>query len=226
MQATNNNYNPLDSVIAPYRSRLDSTMNITVGYTDMAFVKASEFVKQGYPESPLGNLMADLVYVETNRKRKEAGEQPIDISLFNVGGIRASLPEGAVSRGNIFELMPFDNQVVVVELTGTGMKELLTYLVMKGGQPVSGLRFAIKNKSAVDVRINGKPFNPDSDRTYLIATSDYLTGGGDDMTFLKNTPEMGKYGLLRDMILSYFLRMNSENRKIHNETDGRIYYDK
>jgi hypothetical protein len=97
---------------------------------------------------------------------------------------------------------------------------------MKGGQPVSGLRFAIKNKSAVDVTINGKPFNPDSDRTYLIATSDYLTGGGDDMTFLKNKPEMGKYGLLRDMILSYFLRMNSENRKIHNETDGRIYYDK
>jgi 2',3'-cyclic-nucleotide 2'-phosphodiesterase (5'-nucleotidase family) len=213
--------------IMPYKLKLDSTMNTVIGYAAIDFVKPKDFMKaNGVPESPAGNFIADLVLIETNEILKSKGEPLCDIVLLNTGGIRTALSKGPVTIGNIFEIMPFDNSVVVMELNGQQMVELFDAVAIKGGHPLAGCSMAIRNKHAADIRIAGTPFKPDADRMYRVATSDYLSTGGDQMTFFLGATTAHTLILLRDMIVQHFKRLTTEGKEAFAEADGRVYYDK
>jgi len=137
-------------------------------------------------ESPLGNLFADLL--------REA-VKGADVALLNGGSLRANLPAGALSYGELFEAMPFDNMVARIRLTGGELRAvILAHLAhdSHGLISISGLRVSARcGKSGAEVKLTRENGRPVSDReTLLLATSDYVATGGDGLlAALKLTPE-------------------------------------
>lgn len=201
-------------IIAPYKKEHDAQMMEVLGQTDVAMVKEKD-----QPEHLLGNFVADVVY----NASVKAGIKT-DLCLLNNGGLRTSLPKGDITRGKIFELMPFDNELVVVEITGDKMRDLLSYIVASGGLPVAGLKMGIKGQVPVNVLINGQPF--DKTKNYFVATSDYLSGGGDKMSFFASPVSIKTTGIrIRDALIDHCRNENAKGKKITAALDGRIYYE-
>lgn len=181
----------------------------------------------GCPEGLLGNFICDLSLFMTN-KYYETNIKP-DFCVLNNGGFRSSLNKGMVTRGKIFEIMPFDNYLVILKLDENQMEELLNYIKekssmgmsRKSGVPVSGLRMKISENKITRCMINNSAFN--SNQTYYVLTTDYLAKGGDNMGFFKDATEYINTGvLLRDAIISYISEINKTGIKVEAKYDGRI----
>ena len=134
-----------------------------------------------------------------------------------------------ITRGNIFEIMPFDNYLVILKLEPNQMEELLQYIKekssvgksRKSGVPVSGLRMKISENKISRCMINNSAFN--SDQTYYVLTTDYLAKGGEDMSFFKEAVQYINTGvLLRDAIINYISEINKSGIKVEAKYDGRI----
>ena len=175
-------------------------MNKVIGETAGAFTK-------GQPESTLGNWFADIIYEQSC---KYYGK-PIDFATQNYGGLRIpSLPKGELTKGKIYELMPFDNMVVILELDAATVVQLLERIAAQGGWPTSKqLRFEIKDDKVQNIQINGKPF--DYDKTYLVSLPDYIANGGGRCFFLKDQKRNETGKLVRDALLEYIVECKKNN---------------
>jgi 2',3'-cyclic-nucleotide 2'-phosphodiesterase (5'-nucleotidase family) len=204
------------SIITPYKDSLDKIMSTVIAQSDVAMPKERDQL-----ETLLGNFTADIVLQAACTKPGDCA----DLCLLNTGGLRSSLPKGNITRGNIFELMPFDNEIVIVTLTGAKTKELLRYIAASGGQPVAGFKMGLKSdKSPGAVLIKGMPF--DSTKTYRVATSDYLANGGDKMEFFKNPVSIYATGIkIRDALIGYCQQQTAQGKTLSPKLDGRIYYE-
>jgi len=208
------------ALLAPYKLGLDSIMNEVVGETSEAMPKEKDRA-----ETLLGNFVADICLERGNLVYHPADNLPAQVCILNNGGLRSSLPKGIITRGNIFELMPFDNEIVVVTITGAKMWSLLKYVGASGGVPVAGMKMGLKpDKTPGAVTILGVPF--DSTKTYKVITSDYLASGGDKMSFLQNPLKLETTGYkIRDAILDDCLANKKQGIVITPKLDGRIYYE-
>ena len=108
-----------------------------------------------------------------------------DFAIINKGSLRADIPQGKVSEGHIINMEPFRNYIDVVELKGSDIKDIFDVMASTDGNGISGnVRASFVRKDgkayADDITIDGKPLDPD--RTYRVATIDYLAKGGDYMT--------------------------------------------
>lgn len=175
-------------------------------------------------ESTLGNFFCDAVLYET---KLLLGKDSllVDAAVFNKGGLRNSLPKGNITTGHVFELMPFDNELVLLRMSGAQVEDMLSKIAEKGGIPVGGIRMNIDNGKFINVQINGKPF--DKSREYWIITSDYLANGGDNYVFFKNALERKNMNvLLRDMIINYCNHTTQQGKTLKPYLDGRISISK
>lgn len=197
-----------EAFLQPYKESLDAEMNEVLVYSEKTMTK-------GNPESELGNFVADLSLKIITEKFPEF---KIDFCLLNNGGLRTSLPQGAITRGKIFELMPFDNELVMVTLTKDSLKTLMHYLNNIGGQPISGnIKF---NFSGKEIILEENIF-PNKD--VKILTTDYLANGGDNMSFFLNPIIFETTQLkLRDAIIEFCIEEHKKNNKISAKLDGRI----
>lgn len=202
-------------LIAPYKARLEAEMNEVLAVSAMPMEKSQ-------PEGLLGNFVADLIYNKCKARYKPTdGIQP-DFCLINNGGLRVPLPEGKVTKGKIFELMPFENELVVVTISGEKAKELFEYIAIVGGQPVSNIKMGIQDGKPVNVMIGGKAF--DVNRNYKVVTSDYLANGGDKMEFFLEPINRENVAYkIRDAIIDHVREMGSEDERLKAELDQRIY---
>lgn len=117
--------------------------------------------------------------------------------------------------------MPFENEIVVVTLTGKKTSELFDYLAYVNGMPLSGARMGIKNNKQEGATIGGLPI--DTNQTYRVATSDYLAHGGDRMKFFLDPISIENLGhKLRDAIIDYLVAEHQAGRTINAQLDGRI----
>ncbi|MGA9590094.1 MAG: 5'-nucleotidase, partial [Salegentibacter sp.] len=162
----------------------------------------------------LGNLMADVVMQQANPVFKKRSGKDIDMVLLNSGGIRSDLSKGNISRRSAYALMPFENEIVVTELSGEKMKKMLQYLQQgKTAHPISGAQIKLdKNYDLLEAKINGKEFDPQ--QTYFVATSDYLQQGGDHMDFFKDPVQL--YHLdykIRNALIDYFEKTDTIKAK-------------
>ncbi len=124
-------------------------------------------------ESALGNLVADAT------REAHAGS---DIGLANGGGLRASLPEGSLLYGHVFSVLPFDNQLAIMQVNGEEVRKMIE-LGISGKQGAllwSGLNFHAKGCEIVEASVGGEALSPV--RVYSVATSDYLALGGSGMS--------------------------------------------
>ena len=202
----------IEKHLAPYRNKLDKTMHTVLAQSD------EEFIKQ-QPESNLSNLVADLT-LETARKK---GFSP-DMCLLNFGGLRTSLPKGNITVGKIYELMPFENEVVVVTISAQQFDSLIHYIIEVGGQPVSGIKIIVnKDKTYQLFDAQGNPWVKKD--TYTIVTTDYLAQGGDHMNFFLQPEAYAEAGIkLRDAIIDYVKEKGKKNEHLKGKLDGRIEF--
>ncbi len=204
-------------IIAPYKQKIEAEMNQVIGYTTIAMDK-------GKPEALLSNFIADLILKKANDYYITSDSQKIDMCLLNTGGLRASLPNGKILKSNIFDLMPFNNELVVITLNGDKTKEMFEYIVSKGGEPISGFKMGIKDTNAVNIIINNTPF--DKSKAYKKVTSDNLANGGDKMIFFNNPIKVELLNhQIRDAIIEYFIEENNKGNKLRSKLDKRIYYE-
>jgi 2',3'-cyclic-nucleotide 2'-phosphodiesterase (5'-nucleotidase family) len=208
------------ALIAPYKIMLDSEMTQIVAHSNIAMPKERDKL-----ETLLGNFVADACLVTGNEVYYPADGHDADMCLLNNGGLRSSLPVGDITRGNIFELMPFDNEIVIVTISGVKMWELAKFIGARGGEPVAGISLGLKpDKSPGTFLVNGQ--RCDSSKTYKVMTSDYLANGGDKMDFLRDPIKLETTGYkIRDAILDYCARKKSTGQNLDPKTDGRIYYE-
>lgn len=200
----------IDSFISPFKKHLNEQLD-----SKLAEAKADLTKTDGELVSSLGNLMADICYLQALPVFEKREQKKIDFVLFNHGGIRAPIPKGPITARNAFEVMPFENELVVVELSGTKTQELLTYLSneMKA-HPISNMELEVhQDNSNFRAIINNKSF--DSTKTYHVLTSDYLQQGGDKMIFFSNPIKLynTKYKL-RNALIDYFKKTDTLKSQI------------
>lgn len=204
-------------VMSPYKKTHDEQMYAVIAKSEDALVKADV-------ESTLGNFFCDAVIYET-KKLLGKDSAMLDVAIFNKGGLRNSLPKGNITIGNVFELMPFDNEVVLLKLSGPQFKDMCYKIVEKGGIPIGGMRLTMKGTTPTDITINGKAF--DENKDYWVVTSDYLANGGDSYNFFKNAKERKIMNvLLRNMIINYCEDITKLEQTIKPKLDGRIQLSK
>ena len=202
----------LKALLQPYADSVNKSMNDVIAVADVKLEK-----KQ--PEGSLGNFMADAML----EKAKEKYQAQVDLSVMNFGGIRLPmLPAGNITRGKVFELSPFDNIIVLLRLDATLLQVFFNHIASKGGWPVSGISYQIKNKQAVNISIAGTPLN--QDKTYTMAILDYVANGGDDATMLRKIPQVNHGYLFRDALIEYVSEINSAGRKISAKIENRVSY--
>ncbi len=181
--------------LAPITEQLNEELNVVIGHAPRA-------MRPYLPESEMLNWACDALY----DMAKVYYDGPIDFAVVNVGGIRCAWDAGDITRRNVFELMPFDNQLVILTLTGEDVEDLCDCFARNGGQGVSRhLRMAINGDEAEGITINGKEI--DEDAVYYVATSDYLSTGADHLTPLSKYLERKSTDkLIRDLYMEYVIR--------------------
>lgn len=171
----------LYNIVSPYKAELDAQMNAILCYSEVA-------MKKGKPESLLGNWTSDVCL----EIAQELYSESIEVSFFNTGGLRSSLPKGNISKRELFQLMPFENELVVLELNQHEILGLKNYFIETEGQPIA---FSSK-------------FNL-NDTIFHVLTTDYLANGGDKMSFFKDKIQH-KIGLkMRDALINYCVKKDS-----------------
>ncbi|PCE63665.1 5'-nucleotidase C-terminal domain-containing protein [Sediminicola luteus] len=204
----------LEGFVEPYRNRINTVLD-----SSLAMAPRSLLLDDDPLNTSLGNYMADMFYRRAQPIFKSRTGKNIDMVLLNHGGIRSIVSEGRVSRRTAYQLMPFENQMVVAELDGTAMRELLTYLSEDvRAHPIANAQIVFdKNKKPLSFIVNGTPL--EDNRTYYVGTSDYLLSGGDRMDFFKKALSVTELDyLLRNAIIDDFMAHDS----IVSAVDDRI----
>ncbi|MEN8798050.1 MAG: 5'-nucleotidase, partial [Flavobacteriaceae bacterium] len=164
----------------------------------------------GRYNSSAGNLMADIVIHQSNPVFQSRTNERIDFVVLNHGGIRSVISKGNVSSRTAYEVMPFDNTIVVVQMKGKAIRDLVSHLIRSSRpHPISGLQIIIDKKDQLSsVSIQGEPF--DENRTYDVATSDYLFNGGDNMVFFKDGSQHFELQyFIRNAMIDYFEKVDT-----------------
>lgn len=198
--------------LQPFKKQVDEKMNVVIG-------RAAQTMRGHAPESLLSNFSADVYRQSASNYLKSS----VDIAIVNLGGLRTIIPAGDITVRKVFELMPFENELVILYLKGNHLNDLCQYFASMGGEGVSGLRFRIENKKAVDIEIDGQKL--DLNKIYSIATNDYLAGGNDKMDALALYENRVNTGIkVRNMLLDYIKAETAKGNEITAALDGRIVY--
>jgi 2',3'-cyclic-nucleotide 2'-phosphodiesterase (5'-nucleotidase family) len=206
------------SLVEPYKQELESDMSRVISYSAEAMYKQK-------PESNLTNFLSDILLKQGVAYCKQQGYsfQP-QVAYVNYGGIRSSIPEGDVTVGNIYELMPFDNKLVILEISGKDLMAFADHVAKRGGDGVAGLQIGIKDEKASIVELDGKKLV--SERSYYFATNDYVASGGDGLEMLENRKKyIDTEIIIRDLLISTIEENFKRGIKVSASKDGRIYYE-
>ncbi len=203
---------PLVTMLQYYKIGVDTVMQEVIGTTDIPLTKAQ-------PECLLGNFITDA-----QLKAAKKLDPKVVGSVCNYGGIRQSfIAPGNITRGKMYELMPFDNMVTIVEISGANLKKLCDLMAKSRGWPVSGISFKIKNKEATDILLDGKPVNDHI--YYKVVMSDYIAKGGDNCDFLMSSSKKFTSIFIRDAMIDYVKELQAQGKPLHPEIENRVSYD-
>lgn len=200
--------------LAPIKEKMEDQLNIPLGY-------APQPMSVGKPESTLLNWATDALYEMALLNY----DGQVDVAVVNAGGLRCDWPAGDITFRNVFELMPFDNELVILTLSGEDLLLLAQNCVQQGGQGISKQMRVEGSMKGQDVlakaSLHGKEIDPAA--TYHVATSDYLSGGADGLTALTHFSERVMTGKkIRDLYIEYIALLTKENQPVAAELDGRM----
>lgn len=206
-----------DRILEPYKSKIQALMSEVIA-------QSSTGLASYRPESPLSNFLSDLVLHRANLYiASKKPDSQVQFSLYNHGGIRASVPKGAITIENAYEIMPFENEMVLLRLNGKQVQDLADYIATRKGEGVSGISFGMMDNRAVDVKIQGVKL--DQEKTYWMVTSNYIANGGDGMKVLTWADQRIDTGILvRDAIIEHLRKMGDRGEDVVADVEGRVYH--
>ena len=200
--------------LKPYKHVVDSVMGPVVG-------RSANYMTAQRPEGTLSNLLADVLVWAS----KDYNEKP-DFGVYNMGGVRADLPKGDVTYGDVLDIAPFENKIAFGTLTGAEVLELFGQMASVGGEGVSSsVRMVITKDGHLEhATINGEPIDPA--RNYRLTTIDYLLGGTDKLEALRkcrdvNAPKDASNNS-RFVIMNYFRYMQKQGKEVDAQIEGRV----
>lgn len=196
--------------LSDYKSKLDSQMNQVVSSTPEDLVRSQ-------PSSNLGNMMTDIIYqYYTDQNQK------VDFVVINFGGIRVpSIAKGDLTNRDAFQLMPFDNELVTLTISGKKVLQFAEHIVKLGGWPVSQMEIILdSNKNIQHIYIGGQAL--DLEKEYILATNDYVANGGDNCSFLVDIPHIQSNKLFREAIIENW---SKQAQGIQVDNSKRIRYE-
>jgi 2',3'-cyclic-nucleotide 2'-phosphodiesterase (5'-nucleotidase family) len=204
----------ITDIINVYKDSIDLKLDNVIGFSKGLYTK-DDYSKIKF-NSSLGNLIADIIYKQADSVFYKSFGNNIDFVLQNHGGIRSSLLEGEIKLTDAYKILPFENEIVVLEISKEVFDEMVLFLSNeKFPHPISG--FSIMNDKALidkEKSLNDK---------FFLATNDYLLSGGDNMFFLERNSRVFNLGYsLRDAFIDYTsneedLESKVDNRFIRNE---------
>jgi 2',3'-cyclic-nucleotide 2'-phosphodiesterase (5'-nucleotidase family) len=193
----------ISALIEPYMDQVAERMTVVVGEA------TEDMVKSLNSESALANHIADAFRATGNT----------DIAFHNIGGIRSGLSKGPITWGKVFEVLPFQNILYKLKLSGAQVKRILNHDLIA----VSGLRVRFDlakppGQRLVQVVMNdGSPL--DDEKMYTVTTNDFVVAGGDGFPEFARGSEIQDTGIvLRDVFVNYI----RSRRVITPALDGRI----
>ena len=206
----------LASILQPYVDKVDSVLSEIIGTATATFFNTNS--RQA--ETAIGDLVADSMFWYADKQGLD-----VDFAFQNGGGVRTDIAEGEIQKQTIYEVLPFDNSVAVVELKGSTVIELFNATpeaVGHGAMPQvsKGVSFTINTASGKveDLMINGKGVDPNA--TYRIATNSYLAAGGDGYAMFTNNVDYYDTSLMqRDAFIEYVIYLGGTITPV---TEGRI----
>lgn len=187
-------------VIADVQAANDLITQVKVGETSVKLEGTRELVRTG--ETNLGNIITNAMLYETGAQ----------IAITNGGGIRDSIQEGDITKGDVITVLPFGNYIITLDVKGSDIIKALEngvtdYPAAKGAFPhVAGISFTFDpEKPAMErvtsVTFNGMPLDPD--KYYSVATNDFMAAGGDEYTSLGASAQTGEYAALDEALIKY-----------------------
>jgi len=197
----------IEDFIKPYREHVNKDLDSVLAYSVETYSKTD-----GELNTAIGNFMADAVLEMSNPVFKSRTGKNIDIVMLNHGGIRSILSKGDVTARTAYQLMPFDNSVVVTELKGKSVKNLVKYLQQaKRAHPVSGVSIKLdKDYKLIEAKVNSETI--DDNKMYYVATNDYLYNGGDNMSFFRDSDTLHVLDYrIRSLLIDYFTKHDTIN---------------
>lgn len=206
-----------EAYIAPLHDSIESIMDEVIGTS-----KQQLFPQK--PETPLSHFVADLLRDAALEEIKSAQLENLPtIAVVNIKGLRTPLPKGKITVRDIYSLMPFENQMVILKLPGKVVYETFEHMGNSGGDGLSGASFIFKDKKVFKPLIDGNPLK--EDENYYVVTSDYLANGGDHYTFFSKAEE--KYTSsqkVRDIILNHIRALTKQGKVIDPPNETRIQF--
>jgi len=199
----------IEAYIKPYRENINKNLDSVLAYSVGTYSKSD-----GELNTAIGNMMADAIYEQANPIYKNRTGKDIDFVLLNHGGIRSIISKGNVTTRTAFELMPFENTIVVATLEGEQIKELLDYLSeSKRAHPFSQLKIILDQDGNLNAaNIKNRPI--DYSKSYNVATNDYLYNGGNRMNFFKKNQGVENIDYkVRKALIDYFTKIDTLNLK-------------
>lgn len=197
-----------------------------------------ELRKGGIGSGSMGNFVTDGIRQEASRKLGK----PVDLAVTNGGGLRKSvISEGELRVRDIFELLPFENALVAVDLTGAQVLDLLGVAVShrdaQAGARIKYKTGANKQPEMETVRllVNGQEKEIDPAKTYTVVSIDYLmnrrsskpSATEGDYSILRAAKNINPIGLtIRDAMINYVKSETAAGREIRPNLDGRFIFDK
>ncbi|MCM5530511.1 5'-nucleotidase C-terminal domain-containing protein [Parasegetibacter sp. NRK P23] len=199
----------MQALLKPYADSVKRSM-------DQVIAQVGTQLEKQQPEGTLGNVMTDALLVMA----REKFNVNVDAAILNFGGIRTTtVMPGPLTRGKVFQMMPFNNLMLLQTMPGDTLKAYLDVMAGYGGWPVSGISYVIRDRKATDIKVNGVPLR--GDQLYTIANSDYVAGGGDRMPVL-DVPVKNIGLMMRDALMEYFERYGRENKPITATLQNRV----
>jgi len=206
------------SIVIPYRDSIEVDMSKLVTISESPLVK-------GKPESKLTNLVADILlgYATDFCQKQNLNLKP-DVSYVNYGGLRASLPQGEITMGRIFEVMPFENEIVLIRISGEALRQMADRIAGRGGEGISGMKIGIRAEKLESFTVGGKTLNTLA--SYWLVTNDYIADGGDQMSMFLNPQERINTKMkFRDLLIQTLSERYKKEGNLDVKLDGRIYYE-
>jgi len=205
----------LENTIAPYRNNINRQLDSVLSYAPEDMDKF-----KGKWQTTIGNFLADITLEKASLLFRQKYSKNVDICLLNHGGIRASITKGNITTRTAYEIMPFENSLVIAELKGEQIIEMVNYFInFNRPHPIAGIQIDLSEdqKSYKQILIQGKPLDPQL--IYTVATSDYLITGGDNMAFFAKAVKIHDMNYkLRSLIIDYF----KEHSEVKAQIDDRI----
>jgi 2',3'-cyclic-nucleotide 2'-phosphodiesterase (5'-nucleotidase family) len=200
----------IEAMIQPYRVKLDGLMNEVIG-------QAAKELTYGDANSLMGNWACDLMLRQANIYYGKK----VDFTAINRGGLRIrSLAKGNITRGKMYELMPFDNALLVLTIDGATVEKFIQFMASKGGWPIAGAKYTIHDNKAENITIGGEILR--GDKTYTLCLSDFLANGGDNASFFTSAKKEDLNKLMRDAFIEGVIRETKEGKMIDATIDDRI----